>query len=664
MKKRNYHKIKHTHKQPFLIRHFVYVTLGLILLTITGWQLMFLPKNIPSVAPDSSASEVSEQIVIQSDFGFMLPLNTEQLSIAATKKTKNQTTTAVSESQISQEPRINNVVIRPKNPQNPRHAASELSISVHTEKETTTNSIWPHAKFLPQNDEDFTVQLLSTDTEYIGGAIFTKYTHALNSKRNPKNDNKLYEITWVNYRSDTWRILRITGITGAVIIPDTYSSVLSSIQFETQQTAANTLAEQTPQPTKSYLDQLSIDKYSPAMVQLYSTTCGTISAPLLTTPIEHCQYRSSNGFFVSGDGLMVSPNYLVDTSWASFVVDGLIRSPTIMQPLLINYFDFSSEEAQLIEQRPRLLARAIDAVYNTQNAPISVDPSRQDIIAVIGKNVPSDSSLKNPSQIKGSDEIITITYLDSVTLPSAEGKNFISSSRQSLALLKSTTSMSTPRILANQKEYLEQNEMGYVLSLTPINQKLQTNVLPLQRIETTTPRQTLHYTLTLKEAPSYSLIGSVLMNHKHQAIGIITSTTKKDNDTFLIEAIDVSVVLSSQKITGPLQTSSMAQSKWEHGLDQYRKRYYTAAIQSFQETQQQFRGHRLADSYITNAQYLQQEGKEQTTPESLLISGAFGGIGGMLIGGTLLTRHRYYHRAYKDYLASNPNEGLLIGPQK
>ncbi len=676
------HAQRKKHYKPYRNKHVGLIFVALVLLFISFFQIgVFYQKTQTSRPPITSTvtPSLSQAIPVSSSYGYSFAYDKNLVGVSASQSTP-EGVAEVSESDLRLKKPIIFLKASVKNNFDTlRDAAAQLYLQINpdlaalsaaqTRAAGTLSAEQIAADMFPvSSDESFEVKLLTQTNEDLGGTKTVKrvFQHV---PRFGAGDVRIYSVQWSGVVNERAFSLHLQGLSGDTSIPSALQTIFDTLSFVSNSgsgvlglsTAGTIFGLGASQQQKAESDY-SVERVSPAVVKIYHATCGSLVAFGQKIGEESCNLSTGSGFFVSSDGYIATNGHVVSFSAEDAFVGLLLENPSALQSFLKDIVGLSDNQIQSLTQNPSLFAALIAEVYELEDGVIKIEneshtyfvalgdeplefESSQDIYALRHK-VDTDSLVKA--------KLVDVDYnsKDIYVVQSGNESGFSSSD---VALLKAPVE-DAPYVKLFDGT-VSQN-MGITVIGFPSDAE---NVL----IDNTTLSTSItngvisairgtaggKYTLYQSDADaSGGNSGGPALASSGKVLGLVTYRFKNDSQQdaakSYIRAIEDLRKLAEKNNVSLLQEGNV-QLSWETGLSLYANNHYSKAIKEFKTVEAAYPGHRLAATYIANAEQAVSEGKDvKETPVALFAIIGFA-IAGLITGVILTVRHHGHHQVYK-----------------
>lgn len=403
-----------------------------------------------------------------------------------------------------------------------------------------------------------------------------------------------------------------------------------------------------------------INSATPGVVKIYHVVCGTLTYAEQNYSKDLCESASGSGMIISKDGYVATNGHVVSVD-----APGLMSKELAAQPWLLSRFS-TKPGIDLTPAAGESREMAfLKKLYELPKDRLSLE-NRREVTYVALSDRPLMGDAENLKQlfdlpdtnfIKKAD-IIASDYSAKDMLPLEYGGSEGFSARD-VAVLKINT-REAPLIRLGDGNKINQNEpitlVGFPIDAD--NQLTANNIITptvtngnISSIRTTNGKISRLFQTDADASQGNS--GGPALNKNGEAIGIVTyrfkdRTSANAAKSYVREINDLKELLTAKSIK--LKTDSTALAHWEEGLELAAESKYSAAIQKYKLALEAYPAHRLARTYITQAETAIKEGKDvKEPPYTLLLT-----VGAIVIGGgtiilsaLLMARHHAYHRRYK-----------------
>ncbi|MDZ7785607.1 MAG: serine protease [Candidatus Saccharibacteria bacterium] len=675
--RRDYAQRKKHHK-PFRVRHVGLLLLAIFFGALSMFQLgVYFGKTQPRSSSTTGAHGTdkaeSRVAAVRSSYGFSFAYDKELLEVYRETVEDHASETEGVEpiSSITLRPHFKGSFLR--------DGAARLSVDVNEDQKEFTSArqaapdsvsdsrvavqLYPLAE-----EEGFQTELTDESETTLGGAEVIKRTY----RYVPVNQSRLaptYSVQWIGVQGDRAFNVHLRGLIGSATVPAAFDDVFNTLRIGSANVQGSVLGVDTVasglwnnKAAAQTTDQYGIERVSPAVVKIYHATCGTLVAFDQKVGGQNCNFNTGSGFLVSSRGHVATNGHVVEYSAEDAFVSVLLSNPQTLSSFLTQVVGMSEQQVSSLRDRPTLLASLIAEIYELPKNAIQLQNESHTYFVALGdepleingraeisrlqNRLNSDSLVK--AQMIGSD----YSSKDLYVVSSGDEAGFSSSD---VALLKAPVS-DTPFIeLFNGT--VTQNMAVALLGFPGDADNLLTDNTALNTTVTngsiSAIRQSAggRYTLYQSDADASSgNSGGPALTPDGQAFGLLTyrfkSETRQDAAKSYIRAIeDLRAVASDNDVN--FTHDGSVQIDWEKGLDLYAQNQFSDALVEFKKVDEAFPAHRLADTYIANAEQAIAEGRDAGDTPLLAYIGGGAALIGLGAGVVLMVRHHGHHQRYK-----------------
>lgn len=406
--------------------------------------------------------------------------------------------------------------------------------------------------------------------------------------------------------------------------------------------------------------EFDVNQATPGVVKIYHIVCGTLQYQGESYGKNTCDIATGSGFLISKDGYVATNGHVVVHDAADVMAKELQSNPFLLSKLTAdakfklypaegesNESAFLSKLYELPEDQLKLADRREVIFVALSDRPLVV---KQDSISSVFDKSDSDYIKKA--------EVIATDYAaqDLLALNSKSSDGF---SAYDVALLKINTSQA-PVLPLGEADKVNQNDPVSLIGFPQDadNQLTANNIIApsvtnghISSIRATTGKISRLFQSDADASQGNS--GGPALNENGEVIGIVTYRFKDDEaanaaKSYIREVNDLKQLLKSRSIA--LRADSQTTVYWKKGLELASQNKYSEAIEQYKLALQEYPAHRLARTYIGQAEAAIKEGKDVKDPPYLLLITLGAIIGGSVMvisAAVLISHHRLQHQRYK-----------------
>lgn len=671
------------HHKPFRFRHVGLVGLALLIGLSSVFQLGYYygksqTANQPIV---SNETQESTTVSVRSAYGFSLAYDSEILSASATESSTTGDL-LLGESELHKNRQINSISLSGSGKAGvaSRDRAVRLTVKVNQDEEvfagaranspdTLSDAQVAADIYEVESNGTYEVKVLSQTSEQLNGIDTVKrvFEYTPNFGR---GEARAYSVQWSGVVQGRAFTMHIEGLVGDSSIPAAFQSVFDSLSFLASAGGDNVLGLSTSanligfgsSDTQQFQDDYAIERVSPAVVKIYHATCGTLVAFNKQLGEETCNVNTGSGFFVSSDGYIATNGHVVDYSAEDAFVSSLLSNSSLLSSFLEDVVGLTSEQIDSLISDPAVFAALIAEIYELDDDVIRLSNESHTYFVALGKEpllieTQEDAySLRNKvdsSKLVKAKLIVTdYASKDLYVIGSGDEAGFSSSD---VALLKAPVEDSPYVRLfdGTVTQNMDITVVGFPTdadnSLTD-NTKLSTSVTNgvISAIRDSAGGKHKVYQSDADASGGNS--GGPAFSPSGMVLGLVTYRFKNESQqdaakSYIRDINDLSSLANSQNIV--FSQDGNVQSNWEMGLELYANNRFTKSLELFKDVQNEYPGHRLAATYIANAEEAIKDGKDVEDFPILAATAALIAGFGLALGIALVVRHHGHYRLFK-----------------
>lgn len=712
VKKAGAHVKKHvvgTHKphKPLLKRHITILTFSFLVAAILIIQLIinavyfyrFQDQAQQIVQQASNVESSSNLSVINSSLGFSLEVNLAKFNVRASEVLSDGSLqTYVSENTAQTRP-YSIVQITPGADSAIDAIASRLNVLTSEENNGVDTSTQPNKEnlekvalqFAEKSSNAFDVKKTQSTTVTINDTLFLKERFVSVPKYTSQGNLTFSDVgttVWTTYANGRVFGIKLTGVPASVET-DSFNQIISSFEINTPSSVSfesklsssvNDVAKSIPLAPEKLLDRLTgtqpvfaqstgdsfdssriVATNSPAVVKIYSITCGSI-VYFGSTVFNDCDGGTGSGFVLSDDGYVGTNGHVVSRTAKDVLFNSILYGPTTLERMLRAEGYTESQIKSIISElrtNQNLIASVAASVYEVEDSKVrfgsdvthhnlavfnSTPPSIEGLLNGTKNKVEDTEDVKNGKIIASdfvfSDLLSTEFEASDVALLKLEGTNY---PHVNLGAISDVATGSNLTVVG----YPGSSE-NQLVDTTIIEPTATQGVVSAVRNTNDGEHQVIQSDVAIGHGNS----GGPAFANNGSVVGIATYTFASEtgsgdaNVSYMRDIADL-VELAEENDVNELSESN-TQSDWEEGIDLFYQARFTKAIAKFEKVKELFPGHRLAETYIDLAQTKIDNGEEVAEPSNFILYGLGAGasIGGIVAGIVLIINQKKRHKDY------------------
>jgi len=406
--------------------------------------------------------------------------------------------------------------------------------------------------------------------------------------------------------------------------------------------------------------EFDVNQATPGVVKIYHIVCGTLNYQGQDYGDDTCDAAVGSGFLISSDGYVATSGHVVVQDAADVLAKELQDNP-----FLLNQFAASAKFDLKPNQGESNESAFLRRLYELPEEQLKLENRREAIFVAISDRplVLDQAEPKKVFDQPDTDfikkaEVVATDYAAQDIL-AINSKNNDGFSAHDVALLKINT-RNAPALALGDASNVNQNDpvtlVGFPADAD--NQLTANNIITpsitggnVSSIRATSGKISRLFQSDADASQGNS--GGPALNKDGEVIGIVTYRFKDDEvanaaKSYIREINDLQQLLSSRSIA--LRTDSLANQYWQTGLELASQNKHSQAIEQYKLALKEYPAHRLARSYINQAEQAIKDGKDVKEPPYALILT----LGAIILGSTmiivsavLISHHRLQHHRYK-----------------
>lgn len=666
------------HRKPFRIRHLGVLLLAAVVFIVLVLEIgVLVGRTRYAAAPERSVQQAAVEhgaLQVRSSYGFSLSYDSNLFTASATLLDEKGSVYDATAEQMSENRALTYVTVRPRLGAVPvKDTASQLTIQVAptdeglrsmragaTYAQKTDNEL-AAALFAPSSSGEFEVQPLSSTDSMLNGSVVRKSVYQYNPKF---NGGVSYAVVWAGMMQGRPFAVRLQGLTGSSDVPSSLQALFDSLTLDTQQSVrgiTSFFGAGTSNALKPSNARYLADALSPAVVKIYSASCGKIifGGKQLTQRI--CQGTTGSGFLLSSDGYIGTNGHVATYTANDMLANLLVRNPENFVQFL-RVLGLTEAQVTTVSQKPAMQAAIISKIYQLKASELSLQDGNSTLLVALGKEpVPFQQQSDAEAMFRFAETaavkratLVGANYSpgDPYAIASGTTDGFESSD---VALLKIDVKNAPFIPTTNTGIVQSQNILVLGFPGDAENQLVDNSTLDVSAttgsvsaIKTAAGNSGRLYQSDADASHGNS--GGPAITDDGYAFGLLTYRYSGDEEgnaakSYIRDVADLQQLAKDHKVT--FAATGTTQQTWSRALDLYATQHYSAALKEFRAVKDAYPAHRLADMYIANARQAIKDGKDVggTSMTWLAVMAGFA-LSVVVIAIALIVRHHGLHHLY------------------
>lgn len=661
------------HAKPIRRRHVLLLLMSLVFVVAILLEVAAIvtrqtidPRSLFSQSVTNS--QIPKSIMVRSSYGYGFVFNPEQFN---TNIHNNQMGPDISDTDLERSAALIGITLKPLPSYVPANeAATELEVRAETDAAAfaTYKNNYPRKTditaitadyFAPPSTNLATITEESRTTESFNGSLATKTVYMVVPKF---AGNTTRTIVWSIQVENRPVAVTIRGISDGANTPSTMLPVLQSLQFSAD-TNVKGLSFSAEKSQTIVGEAYVADLVSPAVVKIHHTVCGSLEFNGAQLASDTCISKAGSGFLVSNNGYIATNGHVVVYSAKDMLVDALLQNKTLLQKYLAG-LKLNTKQIVEVMSRADLTASAVGKIYAIPDNSLRLKNQREITVVATGK---SALPLRNEDDLKK----LTIGFQQTTDLRQAAVVGYDYKSEDKLSIItKSSNGFSASDVALLKIDVADAPFIELSDTAARQTQPVTLFGFPGDADNELIDNSTTDVTVTkgiinaVRDAAggggklyqtdadaSRGNSGGPAVNDNGFAIGLLTYRYDSGESgdaakSYVRDIKDFRDLLDTKGIT--LSYEGKVQELWSEGLDLYSKRYYSSALEKFEQVRNLYPSHRLAELYADMSRQEITSGKDIKDPSAivlLLIGGV--GIGGAGAAIYFIVRHYGRHKLYR-----------------